>query len=111
MWAAHATLLAEALTENVMDHSPELHIEQNSRDLHQLSLDNFMDIKRRNEAMLFTNLPSHVSARLRTVVSDVQVSRSVKQRGKPSSRIQVTQFHFEQNGHGFCNILCHRTTR
>ncbi|KAJ7668448.1 hypothetical protein DFH06DRAFT_1181718 [Mycena polygramma] len=77
MWSAHANLVAEALTENVLDHSPDLHIEQNSRDLHQLSVDNFMDIKRRNEAMLFTNLPSHVSARLRTVVSDVQLLNSI----------------------------------
>lgn len=74
MWSAHAALLTDTLTENLMDHSTDLHVEQNSRDLHQLLLDNFMDIKRRNEAMLFTNLPSHVSARLRTVVSDVQVS-------------------------------------
>lgn len=76
MWSIHASLLTDALTENVMDRSPDLHIEQNSRDIHQLLLDNFTDIKRRNEAMLFTNLPSHVSARLRTVVSDVQVSSS-----------------------------------
>ncbi|KAJ7124966.1 hypothetical protein C8R44DRAFT_127826 [Mycena epipterygia] len=77
MWSIHAALLTDALTENVMDHSPDLHIEQNSRDIHQLLLDNFMDIKRRNEAMLFTNLPSHVSARLRTVVSDVQLLNSI----------------------------------
>ncbi|KAJ7350313.1 hypothetical protein DFH08DRAFT_106631 [Mycena albidolilacea] len=77
MWSAHAILLAEALTENVMDQSPGLHIEQNSRDLQQLALDQFVDIKRRNEAMLFTNLPSHVSARLRTVVSDVQLLNSI----------------------------------
>ncbi|KAF8170267.1 hypothetical protein K438DRAFT_1982787 [Mycena galopus ATCC 62051] len=77
MWSAHAVLLAEALTDNVMDPSSDLHIEQNSRDLHQLSLDHFLDIKRRNEAMLFTNLPSHVSARLRTVVSDVQLLNSI----------------------------------
>ncbi|KAJ7690646.1 hypothetical protein B0H17DRAFT_1064288 [Mycena rosella] len=77
MWSTHATLLTDALTDNVMDTSPDLHIEQNSRDIHQLLVDNFMDIKRRNEAMLFTNLPSHVSARLRTVVSDVQLLNSI----------------------------------
>jgi mediator of RNA polymerase II transcription subunit 12 len=87
MWSAHAILLAEALTENVMDQSPGLHIEQNSRDLQQLALDQFVDIKRRNEAMLFTNLPSHVSARLRTVVSDVQVSRSIRSTSERNSHL------------------------
>ncbi|KAJ7039194.1 hypothetical protein C8F04DRAFT_1087468 [Mycena alexandri] len=77
MWSAHSTLLAESLTENVLDQFTELYVEQNSRDLRQLLLDNFLDIKRRNEAMLFTNLPSHVSARLRTVVSDVQLLNSI----------------------------------
>ncbi|KAJ7497070.1 hypothetical protein FB451DRAFT_214151 [Mycena latifolia] len=77
MWSTHAALLTDTLTENVMDQSPDHHIEQNSRDVRQLLLDNCMDIKRRNEAMLFTNLPSHVSARLRTVVSDVQLLNSI----------------------------------
>ncbi|KAJ7128929.1 hypothetical protein C8R43DRAFT_1026393 [Mycena crocata] len=85
MWSAHTELLTDALTENVMDHSTDLHVEQNSRDLHQLLLDNFMDIKRRNEAMLFTNLPSHVSARLRTVVSDVQLLNSISSKTDMSS--------------------------
>ncbi|KAJ6602183.1 hypothetical protein B0H10DRAFT_2167359 [Mycena sp. CBHHK59/15] len=77
MWSTHATLLSDALTENIMEHSSDPHIEQNSREVHQLLLDNFIDIKRRNEAMLFTNLPSHVSAKLRTVVSDVQFLNSI----------------------------------
>ncbi|KAJ6558511.1 hypothetical protein DFH09DRAFT_1486615, partial [Mycena vulgaris] len=85
MWSTHAALLTDALTENVMDHSPDLHIEQNSRDIHQLLVDNFMDIKRRNEAMLFTNLPSHVSARLRTVVSDVQLLNSISNKSDMAS--------------------------
>ncbi|KAJ7209594.1 hypothetical protein GGX14DRAFT_630911, partial [Mycena pura] len=80
MWSAHAALLGEVLTENVMDHSSDFHIEKNSRDLQHLLLHNFIDIKRRNEAMLFTNLPSHVSARLRTVVSDVQLLNSISRK-------------------------------
>ncbi|KAJ7078858.1 hypothetical protein B0H15DRAFT_526897 [Mycena belliarum] len=77
MWSTHAALLTDALTEDVMDHSPDLRIKQNSHEICQLLLDNFSDVKRRNEAMLFTNLPSHVSARLRTVVSDVQLLNSI----------------------------------
>ncbi|KAJ7782856.1 hypothetical protein B0H16DRAFT_1494639 [Mycena metata] len=93
MWSAHSTLLADSLTENILDQFTELYIEQNSRDLHQLLLDNFLDIKRRNEAMLFTNLPSHVSARLRTVVSDVQLLNSI------SNKTDMTSVTFFSTDH------------
>ncbi|KAK7057438.1 Med12 domain-containing protein [Favolaschia claudopus] len=75
MWSTHAILLEEALTDDMMDQSVEP--EANSQNLQQLTSEHFEDIKRRNEAMLFTNLPSHVSAKLRTVVSDVQSLNSI----------------------------------
>nr|GAT57732.1 predicted protein [Mycena chlorophos] len=77
MWSAYAALVSDVLTDNLMDQSPDAHVEQNSRDIHQMLLDGFVDIKRRNEAMLFSNLPAHVSAKLRTVVSDVQTLNSI----------------------------------
>ncbi|KAJ7755754.1 hypothetical protein DFH07DRAFT_490213 [Mycena maculata] len=95
MWQAHAALLTDALTENVMDHSSDLHIEQSSRDLHQLLLDSFTDIRRRNEAMLFTNLPSHVSARLRTVVSDVQLLNSISSKTDMASVVFFSTDHLD----------------
>ncbi|KAF7321446.1 Med12 domain-containing protein [Mycena kentingensis (nom. inval.)] len=85
MWAAHSGLLTEVLTENLLDISPEAHVHQNCRDIHQLLLDSFVDIKRRNEAMLFSNLPAHVSAKLRTVVSDVQMLNSISSKTDMSS--------------------------
>ncbi|KAJ7502832.1 hypothetical protein B0H11DRAFT_1986564 [Mycena galericulata] len=97
MWSAHAALLTDALTENLMDHSSDPHIEQNSRDLHQLLLDNFTDIKRRNEAMLFTNLPSHVSARLRTVVSDVQLLNSISSKTDMASVVFFLTDHLDDS--------------
>ncbi|KAF7301177.1 Med12 domain-containing protein [Mycena indigotica] len=77
MWSTHAALVSEALNESLAHDSMEAHIAQNSQDIQQLLLDSFSDIKRRNEAMLFTNLPAHVSAKLRTVVSDVQSLNSI----------------------------------
>ncbi|KAJ7251846.1 hypothetical protein B0H12DRAFT_1202710 [Mycena haematopus] len=76
----------ESLTEN-----------QNSRDLHQLLLDHFTDIKRRNEAMLFTNLPSHVSARLRTVVSDVQLLNSISNKTDMASVAFFSTDHLDDS--------------
>lgn len=66
-------LLENVLTENIMDYANNQHIEQNSREIHQMLLDNFSDIERRNEAMLFRNLPARVFARLGTHVPDVKV--------------------------------------
>jgi mediator of RNA polymerase II transcription subunit 12 len=57
-----------------MDKTNDQHIDQNSRDVQQIILDNFSDLKRRNEAMLFHSLPIRVSARLGSAVSDVKVN-------------------------------------
>lgn len=73
MWITYSTLLSQVLTENMMDKTDDGHVDQNSRDIQQLIFDNFSDIRRRNEAMLFHYLPTRVSARLGTAVSDVKV--------------------------------------
>lgn len=70
----HSALLTSVLTENILDHPADQHVQQNTREVHQIILENFYDIKRRNEAMLFRNLPSLVSARLGSAVSDVEVN-------------------------------------
>ncbi|CAK5281407.1 unnamed protein product [Mycena citricolor] len=77
MWLTHSQLLSDVLCEDVMDYHTEAHAIQNSQQIFQLLQENLEDIKRRNEAMLFINLPSNVSARLRTVVSDVQLLNSI----------------------------------
>ncbi|KAJ7072521.1 hypothetical protein C8F01DRAFT_1104256 [Mycena amicta] len=95
MWTTHAALVSEVLTDNLLDRSPETNVEQNSRDIHQLLLDSFVDIKRRNEAMLFTNLPAHVSAKLRTVVSDVQLLNSISSKTDMSSVLFFSTDHLD----------------
>ena len=73
----HATLLEDILTSNITeaDHSigDRHHIQQNAYNVQQILVDNFLDIKRRNEAMLFKVLPPRVLARLGSTVMDIQV--------------------------------------
>lgn len=77
MWTTYSTLLSKVLAENMMDRTNDQHVDQNSRDIQQLILDNVSDIRKRNEAMLFHYLPIRVSARLGTAVSDVKVKASL----------------------------------
>lgn len=74
LWTTHSTLLDSVMAESVMSHSNDRYMEQNIQDIQQLLLNNFFDIKRRNEAMLFLHPLVRVSARLGTAVSDVKVS-------------------------------------
>lgn len=73
LWTTHSTLLHSTMAESMMNHSSDRYIEQNIQDIQQLLLNNFFDIKRRNEAMLFLHPPVQVSARLGAAVSDVKV--------------------------------------
>jgi mediator of RNA polymerase II transcription subunit 12 len=73
MWIAHSALVSKVLSENITAHSADQHIEQSSRDIQQALEDNLADIKRRNESMLFHNLPPRILAFLASAVSDIQV--------------------------------------
>lgn len=74
----HATILTEILSADIAkaDHSikegSDYH-QQNADDVQRVLLDNFLDIKRRNEAMLFRMLPPKVLASLGSTVMDIQV--------------------------------------
>lgn len=70
---AQSELIRDVLSENIMEHHNDQHTEQNSREIQQILLDNLFDVQRRNEDMLFLNLPTRVSAQLGTAVSDVKV--------------------------------------
>lgn len=79
-WTAHSTLLAEVLTTDsleqdhpVRNYEPLL---QGSNDVQQILLDRFLDIKQRNEAMLFKNMPPLMLAKLGSTVMDIQVEAS-----------------------------------
>lgn len=68
-------MLRRTLTKNVLEFSgAEAHIEQNIQGIRQTLVSNFADIERRNEALLFRNLPHRAEGRLRSAVGDVQVS-------------------------------------
>lgn len=70
-WAGHASLLTSALTDAVGDHS--LPGDQRQREIQHLLLGNLSDIQRRNDAMLFRNLPPRALERLGSMVVDIQV--------------------------------------
>ncbi|KAF8876501.1 hypothetical protein BD779DRAFT_1560397 [Infundibulicybe gibba] len=76
MWAIHSNLLTNILSENTIG-SNDQHIGQSGRDVQQMLLCHLADIRRRNEAMLFRNLPIRVSARLGSAVSDVKLLNSI----------------------------------
>jgi mediator of RNA polymerase II transcription subunit 12 len=71
MWANHGDLLNEIMT-NAMS-SPASH-QHGLDEVHQMIVDNFSDIRRRNEAMLFYNTPRCTTASLSSAMSDIQVS-------------------------------------
>ena len=68
-------LLTEVLTIDIVnqDNSTRNDGEQGFNDVQQVLLDNFVDIKQRNEAMLFRNMPPLALAKLGSTVMDIQV--------------------------------------
>jgi len=72
MWAVHASLLCNVLT-GVIPISGKHFTERNSQDVRQALLNNVSDIKRRNEAMLFSSFPIDTSARLGSAIADIKV--------------------------------------
>lgn len=67
-------LLEEVILESTMKNSGDRYIEQNIRELKHIVSENFLDIKRRNEAMLFRGINAESSFQLDTAVSCVKVS-------------------------------------
>ncbi|KAK0226153.1 hypothetical protein IW262DRAFT_1457387 [Armillaria fumosa] len=74
MWATHSSLLLAILTENIMDQTFD---GQNPGEIHQVLIRNVADIQRRNEAMLFYNLPPLASDRLGSSVLDIKLLNSI----------------------------------
>lgn len=72
-WLAHSSLLCSALT-GPADSGPS---DYRRRDFQQLISDNLIDIQRRNDAMLFRNLPPRKLERLGSLVVDIQILNSI----------------------------------
>lgn len=72
-WLAHSSLLCSALA-GPTDSGPS---DCRRRDFQQLISDNLIDIQRRNDAMLFRNLPPRKLERLGSLVVDIQILNSI----------------------------------
>jgi mediator of RNA polymerase II transcription subunit 12 len=72
-WLAHSSLLCSALA-GPADIGPS---NCRRRDFQQLLSDNLKDIQRRNDAMLFRNLPPRKLERLGSLVVDIQILNSI----------------------------------
>ncbi|KAL0072786.1 RNA polymerase II mediator complex subunit [Marasmius tenuissimus] len=75
MWMSYSDFLTDILTENIVERS---HDELNANSyLSQHIAYNLADIKKRNDTMLFRNLPYVASVRLGSAVSDVETLNSI----------------------------------
>lgn len=73
MWSTYSDLLAQVLTSSDIQFPSDHCMNQNGQDLRHSLSENFLGIKRRNEAMLFRGPIAQVSARLGAAVADVKV--------------------------------------
>jgi mediator of RNA polymerase II transcription subunit 12, fungi type len=76
--AMHTDLLRDTLTSNSGSSTPSSYGHLDEIDQSTL-FKNFSDIQRRNEAMLFLNLPPHSLSSLSSAVSDIQVTLLIAQ--------------------------------
>lgn len=77
-WCTHSDLIIEVLTPPSIEdsHSSEAELEHPSRissEVCQILIAHLHDIKRRNDALLFRNLPKTALAHLGSTVMDIQV--------------------------------------
>ena len=65
--------MEDILTRDLAKSVSDQHLQQNIREIQQTLQEDFLDIKNRNEAMLFCALPTQTMVRLWDAVSDIQV--------------------------------------
>ncbi|KAF9219563.1 hypothetical protein BS17DRAFT_760662 [Gyrodon lividus] len=75
IWVTHSLLLVSILSDDIDDNSAPG--DQRQREVQRILLDNLSDIQRRNDAMLFRNLPPRVLERLGSMVVDIQTLNSI----------------------------------
>ncbi len=73
MWSTYSHLLDMVIPASDIKFPAHHCMDQNTRDLRYSLSDNLLDIKRKNEAMLFRGPIAQVSARLGAAVVDVKV--------------------------------------
>jgi mediator of RNA polymerase II transcription subunit 12, fungi type len=72
LWSQHAALLEEVLAEHISQTSGAGSVHSTPA-LNETFLAAYEDIKRRNDAMLFRNLPPRVPGSLSSALSDIKV--------------------------------------
>ncbi|KIJ67463.1 hypothetical protein HYDPIDRAFT_108239 [Hydnomerulius pinastri MD-312] len=73
-WVNHSSLLLSILSDIGDTAGPA---DQRQREIQRILLDNLSDIQKRNDAMLFRNLPPRVLERLGSMVVDIQTLNSI----------------------------------
>ncbi len=73
-WVQHGDTIADLLRENI-EGGPLS--DQTTQGLRQHFLDSFADVQKRNEALLFRDLPPRVSGSLSSALSDIKASEIV----------------------------------
>ncbi|TRM70308.1 hypothetical protein BD626DRAFT_448794 [Schizophyllum amplum] len=76
MWTIHSGLLERVAEEGLLTPSTDQRVEERAREVTQRLADNFIEVKRRNEALLFLHMPSKIGGLARTV-KDVQLLNSI----------------------------------
>ncbi|KIK91304.1 hypothetical protein PAXRUDRAFT_830959 [Paxillus rubicundulus Ve08.2h10] len=89
-WVTHRSLLVSILSDDIGDNSAPG--DQRHCEIHRILLDNLSNIQRRNDAMLFRNLPPRVLERLGSMVVDIQTLNSIS-RTTDMSIINFFQCH------------------
>ncbi|PCH43895.1 hypothetical protein WOLCODRAFT_138657 [Wolfiporia cocos MD-104 SS10] len=77
MWATHCNLVEEILAESIEMSGSDGIPAQNIQALQQTCADRFADVKRRNEAMFFRQLPPRVVGSLTSALTDIKLLNSL----------------------------------
>lgn len=75
MWLQYGNLVQDLVTEHIQEDAPDTQAEQQSPEyLADIFAGHLEDIRRRNEAMLFRDLPPRVRGSLSSALADIKVS-------------------------------------
>lgn len=72
LWVQHSAILEEAITEYLAKGGSFL-TEQNTQALDQTFIDLLADVQKRNNAMLFRDLPPRILGLLSSALTDIKV--------------------------------------
>lgn len=74
MWTNRVALLQDLVTNHLDDGSTEGQMQQSIETLNQTFMSHLEDVRKRNEAMLFRDLPPRIRGALSSALADIKVS-------------------------------------